>query len=132
MCIQKKVYICGMGKRQIAAFLIGGIVGMLFVAQMKCKQDTVFIEKTDTVKLKYDTTPLNESESNIGALWIRTPVGYTIQHGITFAEATRIACREPIVNAKWLDNSMRGNLTLPLLWDIKTNGKKIRCGLKRP
>jgi len=52
------MYICGMGKGQIAAFLIGGVIGMLFVAQMKCKQDTVFIEKSDTVRithLKNDT-----------------------------------------------------------------------------
>jgi hypothetical protein len=43
-----------MGKGQIAAFLIGGIIGMLFVLPTKCKRDTVFIEKTDTVRLKYE------------------------------------------------------------------------------
>jgi hypothetical protein len=46
-----------MGKGNVTIFVLGMIFGLLFfVLPTKCKQDTVFIEKTDTVKLKYEHT----------------------------------------------------------------------------
>lgn len=54
MHLPKKVYICGVTKWNLLGFVIGFLIVTVIVIPMKCKQDTVFIEKNDTVRLKYE------------------------------------------------------------------------------